>query len=60
MNLQRIRGHSSFIGFMGFADHESIAFPIVEVDGWVVSFVMSLTVSLGEPAARNVPVDISK
>jgi hypothetical protein len=32
---------------MGSADHESIAFPIAGIDGWVVSFVMSLTVSFG-------------
>jgi hypothetical protein len=57
MNLQRIRGHSAFMTFMGFAGQESMAFPVVSVDGWGLDFVISLSVSSEQSALRVVLVN---
>jgi hypothetical protein len=58
MNLQRIRGHSAFVGFIDCAGQESMAFP-VRVEAGGVDIVMSPSVSSEQSVLRNLSLNVS-
>ncbi|WP_185263887.1 hypothetical protein [Pseudarthrobacter sp. NBSH8] len=47
MNLQRNRGHSSFMTCMDFADQKSIVSPVVSAGGWVAVAIIFHRSSVG-------------